>query len=81
MVDVTPWAGSTVTFNFTTTGNNQWDWTTWGSPAVYVSTTGNNLALGAPVTVSSQDGIGFGWDASFLVDGNVDGRVNGRIGW
>ena len=82
MVDVTPWAGSTVTFKFLTTGNDIWGWTTWGSPAVYQSTTANNnLAFSKTVTVSSTDGEGVGWDPSFLTDGNVDGGVNGRIGW
>jgi hypothetical protein len=82
MVDVTPWAGSTVTFQFLTTGNDEWGWTTWGSPAVYQSTTANNnLALGMPVSVSSTDGEGVGWDPSFITDGNVDGGVDGRIGW
>lgn len=82
MVDITPWAGSTVTFQFLTTGNDVWGWTTWGSPAVYQSTTGNNnLALGKPSTASSTDGEGVGWDPSFITDGNVDGGVNGRNGW
>jgi len=78
----TPWAGSTVTFQFLTTGNDVWGWTTWGSPAVYASTNeNNNLALGAPVSVSSEDGEGAGWDPSYLTDGNVDGGTNGRNGW
>jgi F5/8 type C domain len=82
MVDVTPWSGSTVTFQFLTTGNDFWGWTTWGSPAVYQSNTVNiNLAVGKPVSVSSTDGEGVGWDPSFLTDGNVDGGVNGRNGW
>lgn len=82
MVDVTLWSGSTVTVQFLTTGNDVWGWTTWGSPAVYRSTTvNNNLALGASVSVSSTDGEGVGWDPSFITDGNVDGGVNGRNGW
>jgi F5/8 type C domain len=82
MVDVTPWAGRTVTIQFRTTGNDVWGWTTWGSPAVYQSTaTNNNLALGKSVTVSSTDGEGVGWDPSFITDGNVDGGIAGRNGW
>lgn len=81
MVDVTPWAGSTVTMELLTTGNSTWGWTIWGSPAIYQSTTGNNLALGKPVSVSSADGEGAGWDPSYLTDGNIDGGTNGRNGW
>ena len=81
MVDVTLWAGSTVTMQLLTTGNSEWGWTTWGSPAIYQSTTGNNLALGKSISVSSEDGEGAGWDPSYLTDGNVDGGTNGRNGW
>jgi hypothetical protein len=81
MVDVTPWAGSTVTMELLTTGNSTWGWTTWGSPAIYQSTSGNNLALGKTVSVSSSDGEGAGWDPSYLTDGNMDGGTNGRNGW
>ena len=81
MVDVTPWAGSTVTMELLTTGNSIWGWTTWGSPAIYQSTSGNNLALGKTVSVSSSDDEGAGWDPSFLTDGNIDGGTNGRNGW
>ena len=69
-------------FQFLTAGNDVWGWTTWGSPAVYVSTTGNNnLALGGAVSVSSWDREGAGWDPTYLTDGNIDGGTNGRIGW
>ena len=82
MVDVTEWAGSTVTLQLLTTGNETWGWTIWGSPAIYISTTSqNNLALGASVSTSSSDGPTGLWDPSFLVDGNIDGGVNGRNGW
>jgi hypothetical protein len=81
MVDVTPWAGSTVTMQLLTTGNSTWGWTTWGSPAIYQLATDNNLALGKSVTVSSSDGEGAGWDPSYLTDGNIDGGTNGRNGW
>lgn len=83
MVDVTPWAGSTVTFAFTTTGENYYGWTTWGAPAIYASATDNDLAARKSVSVSSTDGAGEGtiWDSQFLTDGNVDGEVGGRIGW
>ena len=80
MVDVTFWAGRTVTFQFLTTGNDIWGWTTWGPPAVFVSTTGNNnLALGRAVSVSSEDGEGADWDPTYVTDGNIDGGRNGRI--
>ena len=87
MVDVTFWAGTPVTLTLTTTGNDVWGWTTWGSPAIYSSSGNsaagniNNLAIGANVAVSSQDGQGAGWDSTYLTDGNVDGGVNGRNGW
>ena len=81
MVDVTSWAGEDVTFQFLTTGNDQWGWTIWGAPAVYSSTTGNNVALSAPVSVSSSDQDGLGWDPTYLPDGNVDSKTDGRIGW
>jgi hypothetical protein len=82
MVDVTPWSGSTVAFQFLTTGNDVWGWTIWGSPAVYQSATvNNNLAFGATVSVSSTDVEGVRWDPSFITNGNVDGGVNGRNGW
>jgi hypothetical protein len=81
MVDVTFWAGRTVTFQFLTTGNDVWGWTT-GSPTVYFSTTrNNNLALGGAVSVSSGDREDAGWDPTYLTDGNIDGGTNGRIGW
>lgn len=81
MVDITPWSGSTVTMQLLTTGNDVWGWTTWGSPAIYRSTTTqNNLAQGASVSTSSSDGPP-AWKADFLVDGNVDGGVDGRNGW
>jgi hypothetical protein len=85
MVDVTNWAGSTVTLELLTTGNTTWGNTTWGSPAIYQTITEqNNLALNAPVSVSSSDNPDTAvaaWDATFLVDGNVDGGTNGRNGW
>jgi hypothetical protein len=82
MVDVTPWAGGTVIFQFLTTGNDIWGWTTWGSPAVYQLTTrNNNFALNKPVSVSSTDREGGEWDPSLMTDGNVDGGINGRNGW
>jgi hypothetical protein len=82
MVDITAWAGSTVTLELLTTGNETWGWTTWGSPAIYQTTTDqNNLAQGASVSTSSSDGAAGVWDPSFLVDGNVDGGVDGRNGW
>jgi hypothetical protein len=83
MVDVTPWAGSTVTITFTTTGSSIYGWTVWGSPAIYATTASqNNLAAGKPVSVSSTDGTGAaGWDQSYLTDGNVDGGSAGRNGW
>jgi hypothetical protein len=71
-----------VAFQVLTAGNDVWGWTTWGSPAVYVSTTGNkNLALGGAVCASSEDGDCAGWDPAYLTDGNIDGGTNGRIGW
>jgi len=87
MIDITAWAGSTVTLEFHTTGNPTYGNTIWGSPAIYQSTTtsgnaaSNNLALGATVRISSQDGVGVGWDSHYLTDGNVDGGVDGRNGW
>jgi len=87
MTDVTEWAGSTVTLELLTTGNDVWGWTIWGSPAIYQTGTGEsaagngiNLARGATVSVSSQDGLGSGWNALFLTDGNIDGGTNGN-GW
>lgn len=79
MVDVTAWAGSSVSVQLLTTGNEVWGWTTWGSPAIYASTTGNNLALGASVSVSSMDGPST-WDPKWVTDGNVVGDSQ-RIGW
>lgn len=67
MVDVSPWAGQSVTIELLTTGNIQWGWTIWGSLAIY-QTDAKNLAFGAPVSVSSGDG-------SHLTDGNVDGQI------
>ena len=81
MVDVTAWEGQIVQFSFLTTGNNIWGWTMWGSPAIYASTTANNLAWGQLVTVSSSDGNGDGWENYYLTDGEVDGGVAGRAGW
>ena len=81
MVDVTFWAGETVTVDLITTGNDTWGWTMWGSPSVYLTTTGNNLALGASVSVSSTDGDSAVWDPSYLTDGNVDGGTNATYGW
>ncbi|OCT12814.1 hypothetical protein A8709_20970 [Paenibacillus pectinilyticus] len=82
MVDVTPWAGSTVTVSFQTGGPAAWGWAYWGAPAIYQTTsTTNNLAAGHTVAVSSTDGVGAGWDATYLVDGNVQGGTNGRNGW
>lgn len=81
MIDVTAWAGTTATFTFTTTGNSYYGWTQWGSPAIYRSTSGNDLAQGHSVTVSSNDGLGAGWSPAYLVDGNVDGGTAGRNGW
>ncbi|KAF4631756.1 hypothetical protein G7Y89_g6374 [Cudoniella acicularis] len=79
MVDVTAWAGQTITFDLLTTGNQEWGWTTWGAPAVYV-TDDNNLALRKSVNVSSTDGAASGWGAATLTDGNFDG-TDGRLGW
>lgn len=87
MVDVTLWAGTTVNLQLLTKGNDVYGWAMWGSPAIYETATidntaaGNNLALGATVSVSSQDGIGSGWDATYLTDGNIDGGISGRNGW
>jgi len=73
MVDVTLWAGGTVTFQFLTTGNDVWGWKTWGSLAVYQSTTrNNNFALDKLVSVSSIDGEGGEWDPSFITDGIME---------
>jgi hypothetical protein len=88
MVDVTDWAGSEISLQLSTTGNDVWGWTIWGSPAIYQSGVGEtaagnglNLARGASVSVSSQDGLGAGWDAVYLTDGNIDGGTDGRNGW
>ncbi|KAH6662473.1 hypothetical protein B0J14DRAFT_662668 [Halenospora varia] len=79
MVDVTPWAGQTVTVQFLTTGNAFYGWTTWGSPAIYQSSD-NNLAIGKAVEVSSTDGDSADWRASGSTDGIVDG-TGGFRGW
>jgi hypothetical protein len=82
MVDVTWWAGQEVTLVLTTRGTDSYGWTSWGGPAIYVTATGNDLARGKQVSVSSSDSGGDGrWDASFLTDGNVDSGLNGRFGW
>lgn len=81
MADVTQWAGQTVSVTLTTTGNANWGWTSWGAPAFYVSTTGNDLAAGKLVTASSTDGNSGIWNPSYLVDGSIDGGNNGRSGW
>ncbi|KAI5460782.1 hypothetical protein BGZ63DRAFT_425266 [Mariannaea sp. PMI_226] len=83
MVDVTPWAGTDVTIELTTTGSATYGWTQWGAPAFYASVNDlhNNLALNKAVKVSSEDGRGAGWDAAYLTDGNVVGGTDGRNGW
>jgi hypothetical protein len=82
MVDVTWWAGQEVTLTLTTSGNNIYGWTTWGAPAIYVTATGNDLARGSQVSVSSSDSGGDGrWDRSYLTDSNVDSGLLGRYGW
>jgi hypothetical protein len=82
MVDVTPWAGGAVTVTVTTTGNDYYGWTQWGSPAIYASSSiNNNLALNQLVTVSSSDGEGAGWNTSYLTDGNIEGGTSDRNGW
>jgi hypothetical protein len=83
IVDITYWAGQTVKLNLQTFGDTTAGHTMWGSPAVYKSGTdlagGNNLSLGAPVSVSSEDGPG--WHSRYITDGNKDGGINGRNGW
>ncbi|KAF7546565.1 hypothetical protein G7046_g9265 [Stylonectria norvegica] len=83
MVDVTHWAGADVTIELSTSGSSTYGWTQWGSPAIYASVNdlSNNLALGRSITVSSEDGRGAGWDATYLTDGNVMGGSSGRNGW
>ncbi|CAK7231829.1 hypothetical protein SBRCBS47491_008062 [Sporothrix bragantina] len=92
LADISAWAGQTVTFTLTTTGNDYYGWTQWGSPAIYATPAGttsdsdftsNNLALSKPVTASSDDtsAPGGGWSASYLTDGNVRGGTNNRNGW
>jgi len=64
MVDVTDWAGQSISFALCTRGNTQYGWTMWGSPAIYlaskdtssISAAANNLAFRAPMTASSEDG-------------------------
>ena len=64
MVDLTDWAGQTITLTLHTSGSSNYGWTMWGAPAIYVTrfdeTTAageaNNLALGSPVSTKSSDG-------------------------
>ncbi|CAK7214585.1 hypothetical protein SEUCBS140593_002231 [Sporothrix eucalyptigena] len=90
--DVTAWAGQTITFTLTTTGNSYYGWTQWGSPAIYATPAGatsnsdfggSNLALGKTATASSDDtsASGGGWSVSYITDGNVRGGTDGRNGW
>ncbi|KAH8594450.1 hypothetical protein B0O99DRAFT_711793 [Bisporella sp. PMI_857] len=76
MVDVTDWAGQTISLTLHTTGNTRYGWTIWGSPAIYLATGGtgtavgasNNLALGASVSTSSEAGTA--WRSPFVTDGS-----------
>ncbi|ERS98526.1 uncharacterized protein SPSK_05994 [Sporothrix schenckii 1099-18] len=91
LADVTAWAGQTVSFTLSTTGNDVYGWTQWGSPALYQTPAGasggdtraSNLALHSPVTASSDDrsAPGGGWAVAYLTDGNVRGDAATSNGW
>jgi hypothetical protein len=82
MVDVSFWAGETITLQLHTTGNAVFGYAMWGSPAIYQSTSDiadGHISLGANVMVSSEEGAG--WRSQYLTDGSIDGGAFDRNGW
>ncbi|KAG9245323.1 hypothetical protein BJ878DRAFT_479336 [Calycina marina] len=80
MVDITDWSGQSISLTLTTRGNDQYGWTMWGSPAIYlasretasISGAVNDMAFGALTTASSED-VGYGSRAASITDGSETG--------